>query len=219
MAAAKINLEYAVRISLFSAIMLGFGLWSLYDGAVKYPAQNREYGAAYDDLTARKLSPEPFAKELFRIMKERGWKAEHVLPGTRAPLHSESDIRTQFGMAVAFLPLGFAVFFLLVRNCRRRFSADDAGLHGFLPEAVPYSAIQSVNREKWESKGIVRLAVSVAAGRKTLTLDDWKFRGMEAILAEVDRNRPELAPPKPADASATEVAPPSDADKSAPPTE
>ena len=219
MATAKINLEYAVRMILFCGIILFLGGWSLFDGAVHYPRQNVEYDQMCRELEGQKLTGDAFAAEKIRRMREKGWNVEHVTTRAGQPLHSETDIQVQFFFAALLLPWGLLVSGLLFRNSRRRFSADEAGLHGFLPETVSYAAIQSVDRRKWDSKGIVRLTVTTATGEKKLTLDDWKFRGMTDILAEIDRNRPDLAPPPSVSETTAEEAPPVEADKQAPPTE
>ena len=219
MATAKINLEYAVRMTLFSGIILFLGGWSLFDGAVRYPRQNVEYEQMCRDLDAQKLPGDAFAAKKIQLMKAKGWNVEHAATNANQPLHGGVDIRTQYVFALLLLPWGLLVSGLLLRNSRRRFSADAGGLLGFLPETVPYAAIQSVDRRKWDSKGIACLKVTTTAGAAKLTLDDWKFRGMTDILAEIDRHRPDLAPPAAAAQAQVEEAPPVEADQPAPPTE
>ena len=215
MATAKINLEYAVRMVLFCGIILFLGGWSLYDGALRYPRQNREYDQMCSELAAQQLTGDAFAVKKIELMKAKGWNVEHAATKAGQPLHGEADIRTQYTFALLLLPWGLLVSGLLLRNSRRRFAAAETGLSGFFPEIVPYAAITSVDRRKWDAKGIARLTIATAAGAKKVTLDDWKFRGMADILAEIDRQRPDLAPPPPA----AEPPPPVEADNQAPPTE
>jgi hypothetical protein len=217
-ATAKMNLEYAVRWGLICLILVAGGLFFLYDGAVRYPQHNAEFATLRQQLEGYRLKPELFKAELAKAVSAR-WRKEHFDPDQKE-IHTPGDIRTQFVMAVLFLVPGILVTVAYVRGTRRRFSADEAGLHGFLPEAVPYASILAVNRDKWDAKGIAYVTAATASGEKRLTLDDWKFRGMEAILAEIDAHRPELAPPKPPapEAPAGEP-PPVEADQAAPPTE
>ncbi len=217
-ATAKINIEYAVRWGLICLILVSGGLFFLYDGAVRYPRQNEEFAKLRQELETR-CSPAMFKIEFAKAVTAR-WGKEHF-DAAQKELHSVRDIRTQFVMAVLFLVPGLLVTAAYLRNGRRRFSADDEGLHGFLPETVPYAAISAIDRTKWDDKGIVCVTAATASGVKKLTLDDWKFRGMETILAEIDAHRPDLAPPKPPEpeTSAAGSPPPVEADQSAPPTE
>lgn len=50
MAEAKLNKEYAVRISFVGAIMLALSVWSIYDGAVAWPNVNKGMDKVRVDL-------------------------------------------------------------------------------------------------------------------------------------------------------------------------
>ncbi len=52
MATAKLNREYAVRMCGIGAIMLALSAWSVYDGAVAWPAVNASLDTVRDELVA-----------------------------------------------------------------------------------------------------------------------------------------------------------------------
>ena len=52
MATAKLNREYAVRMCGIGAIMLALSAWSIYDGAVAWPAVNASLETVRDELVA-----------------------------------------------------------------------------------------------------------------------------------------------------------------------
>ena len=53
MATAKLNREYAIRMCGIGAIMLALSAWSVYDGAVAWPAVNAGLDTVRDELVAR----------------------------------------------------------------------------------------------------------------------------------------------------------------------
>jgi len=58
MAEAKLNREYAMRLMGVGALMVGICLWSLYDGRVAWPRQNRRMEEVRPALLATNLTAE-----------------------------------------------------------------------------------------------------------------------------------------------------------------
>jgi hypothetical protein len=195
------NLEYAIRSALFGLMLLGFGAWSLYDGIWGYPKHNRRvdaYQALIQEAEQGRQTRQEWHAAWLKLAEDNGWSADK--PKAR---HGTRDIRTQFIMALIFCPIGIASLIAVALNSRRRFSAEDDGLHGFAATAIPYTAITAIDKKKWDRKGIAKLEVSIEGAARKITLDDWKFRGIAAILAEIEKRRPELVPaPPPAPAPA-----------------
>lgn len=182
-ATARINPEYGVRLFLLGLMFAGFALWSVYDGTVRYPAHNRRVAAYQEFQHGGRFADWP------AHARRQGWPVAR--PG---PAHTLWDIRTQFIMAALFGPVALLAWSLLGRQWRRRFRADAAGLHGFAGESIPFAAITALDLRDWDRKGIVRLTCTLAGQPRRVVLDDWKFRGMEAIFARIREQRPELVP-------------------------
>ncbi|MFA5204806.1 MAG: hypothetical protein WC708_10435 [Lentisphaeria bacterium] len=180
---AKLNKEYAVRGLLFGALLLGFGLWSLYDGVIGYPEHNLRAQKYQELIDAQRQEEWP------AVAKANDWKTEK--PGAA---HNAWDIRTQFIMASIFGFWGLGALTVLALRSRRRFSADTAGLHGFRAAPVPYAAITAVDLAKWQRKGIAKIDATVDGRSCRLVLDDWYFKGMDTLLDAVREQRPELFP-------------------------
>ncbi|MEI8078556.1 MAG: hypothetical protein WCH61_02870, partial [bacterium] len=197
---AKLNRDYAIRSLLFGTLLLGFGLWSFYDGLIGYPAHNRR-ALKYQELAdARQQADWP------AVAKANGWKTEKPKAA-----HNEWDIRTQFIMAAAFGLWGVGALIVLAVRSRRRFHANAAGLHGFRATVVPYAAITAVDLAKWDRKGIAKLNVTANGTSYRLVLDDWYFKGMGDLLTAVQEQRPELFPPEPATPAPSTDVPAADA--------
>ncbi len=58
MAEAKLNREYAMRVLGVGALMVGMCVWSLYDGRVNWPRQNRLMEQVRPDLLSTNLTAE-----------------------------------------------------------------------------------------------------------------------------------------------------------------
>ncbi|MGI6389394.1 MAG: hypothetical protein ACOX7Q_04240 [Kiritimatiellia bacterium] len=63
MAEAKLNREYAVRVAGVGALLLGICLWSLYDGRVAWPRQNRVMEQVRPALLATNLTAEAWLSQ------------------------------------------------------------------------------------------------------------------------------------------------------------
>lgn len=223
---ARINTEYAVRTLLVGLMLFAFALWFVYDGAVGYPSNNRQFAAVSAEVLAQNATAGELLQEgadgvrpIDRPYQARGWKTSKKLVSVleelkkHAPppkageeekwrewsrkatadrlaqgLHPEGDIRTQFGMALIFGPAGLFILAGLIRKFPKRFTAAADGLHGFLPQPIPYAAIVEINKLKWDAKGIARITVNLNGVTHRLVLDDWHFRGMAEVLAEIEKH-------------------------------
>jgi hypothetical protein len=228
MAEAKLNREYAWRLSGVGALMVGMCLWSVYDGAEAWPRMNREVEQARGALLATNLTAEawiepaeaggspleaafaarglkPPAKLVKKLgelkvpepaRRQPGWRdaqAERVRALFERPLYSPHDLRTQFIQAAVTLLLGAAAFLSVWRKSRRRFVADETGLHGsgFGGRTIAYAALAGADWSRWDEKGIVTLRL--ATGER-LKLDGWHYAGVTGLVDEIRRRRPDLAP-------------------------
>jgi len=226
MAEAKLNKEYGLRILGVGALMFGMCIWSLYDGNVAWPRQNRIMERARTMLLATNLTAEAWIEvnesglspldEIFhavgaktpnKLIKKVG---ELTLPERaedRAALHeaqakqlkgvftgdvySVHDLHTQTLQAIFTFAVGVLAWFSVAIKVRKRFCADETGLHGsgFGDGTIAYGEIARIDWAKWDDKGIVVLALK--SGRR-LRLDGWHFAGMTAVVDQIKQHRPDL---------------------------
>lgn len=233
----KISMDYIWRGTLFGLVFLGFGLWSVYDGMVAYPAFNQAHDLpVFDELKAEcraevdkaiaessvvvnrsneeeRLWREKYVERFLEHLRGTDWWAGFVAKYRKDEgedkteiealghlQHEYKQIAPQYIMAALCLPVGLYGLLALFRDLSKRaaYCADTEGLHGFLPDTVPYDAIRDIDYRKWDRKGIAKLNVEQNGTPRTLTLDDWKFKGMEDILHRVEERRPELKRAEPA---------------------
>lgn len=107
------------------------------------------------------------------------------------PVYDQHDLKTQFVQAAITALLGAWAVAVVGLRARKRFYADERGLHGSgVGGVIEYSAIERLDWGRWSDKGILKIVVR--GGRK-IVLDGWHYKGMVEIVNEVVRQRPELA--------------------------
>lgn len=181
LAQAKVNREWAVRLIVIGLLFIGFGGWFVYDGLVAWPAQVQKYKLVYDipeggDQTQAREYPD-WKKQL-----EDAGHDPDINPKDLA-YHSDLDITMQFIYAGICLPIGLLSIFWLFINSRRKLFADDNGVT-FGSRRLEYDQITGIDKTRWDSKGIAVLESS----HKSITLDDWKFKGAADVLEQVERH-------------------------------
>lgn len=226
MAEARLNREYAVRISGVGALLVGMCVWSLYDGMVAWPRQNAVMAQVRPVLLATQLTAEAWndysdaarspLKEAFRVkglaapsklIKKLSElelpKADSATPRLRdaqskqvrklfeGPVYSEHDLSSQFVQAAITLALGLLALGVLAIKFRKRFVADDQALSGsgFKGATIAYGDILRIDWSKWDGKGIV--VITLNSGQR-FKLDGWHFAGMTDVVAEIQKQRPDL---------------------------
>jgi hypothetical protein len=156
--------RFYLRFVIIGWVAIGFALWSLYDGAVKYP-QQRERGLLFE-----KLMEEGRDNEWDKEAAKRGWPTEY--PGEPK---SEADIQMQYVMVAVAGLIGALVLANVWLSRGRWIEADEEGISSSWGERVPYSSIVSLDKKIWRSKGIARVKYNDGARVRRFVIDDYKF--------------------------------------------
>jgi hypothetical protein len=194
---ANISKGYIWRPGLIGAAALIFSAWFLYDGTVKYPRQLRiqeEYNQVVQEHPG---DPVEQARIWAEHAQANGWPTE--TPKTKM---EENDIFTQKVLAAITAPVGLYFMLTFLMSLGRWIEADEQGVRTRSGQATRYDQIKSVDKSRWQSKGIavVQYESDGQAGR--ITLDDWKFereptkRILEAIEERMPGGEPAPAPPE-----------------------
>ena len=109
------------------------------------------------------------------------------------PVYSQHDLKTQFVQAVLTCALGLLSLGSLGLKARKRFCADETGLFGsgFGLHRFTYADIALIDWTNWDEKGIMTLTFKSGERQK---LDGWHFIGVSSVVAEIQKNRPDLCP-------------------------
>ena len=134
--------------------------------------------------------PENLPESQLTPFRERESKALQRI--FESPLYSEGDLKGQVVMAVISALVSLWVALAFVPKIRRRYVADDTGLHGNGVGAglIRYDDIASMDWKLWDKKGIARICLK---DDTRYTLDCWHFNGMKDVVETILEHRPELS--------------------------
>jgi hypothetical protein len=160
---------------------IGFSLWCLYDGIVKYPEQ-RDRALKHHELKEAG-PPDEWEAKWTAYAAEQGWSP--LDPGEPK---TEYDFYMQYGMAGMAASVGLIFLTILLLNRGRWIEADDSGLATGRGQKCGYDGITLLNKKKWRNKGIAVVRYEEQGARGKIVLDDCKYDpdATETILREVE---------------------------------
>lgn len=171
---APVSQTWLRRQFLITFFSLAMGLWFFYDGKIGFPKKNERFLAHQTFVQANNKSWEEYARS-------RGWPK-------RVPerLYKKADIAMQYVLGAASLIGGLLALRLLLKGLNSFVHSDAEAYYNEIGKRIPFSAITSIDKRKWDSKGIAVLTY-VADGRQSkAVIDDYKFVGADRILAQAE---------------------------------
>lgn len=192
-------------------IIVAFGCWFLYDGFVKYPAQNRKH----DDLTRKveemERKPDRDEAEYLRLTLQR----------KEMQRHDEFSIGLQKILGFLLPPIGLAFLVFWLHRSRGEIRLGNDVLTAPGSPAIPLAAIDEMDKTLWERKGISVVYYTLEGQSGTLTLDDFVYQAIpiRAIVKRIEddlRAKDELAAAQEAEHVVEEDAKKGAADQSQP---
>lgn len=180
----RIQPRQTIQNIAYAILCFGFGIYGWYDYSIAYPAQDARYAqweaykATKDEIVAidvEKRSPEQRAK-LAEAM-------QFIDQTKEAPTKREDwDYFVQIWIFVVGTGVIGTPWFVWTQwqLSRRKFRLDDDG--GFHASEGSFAAasITGIDMSRWMTKSIA--VVEVEGGRR-ITLDDYKYKGVEDIVA------------------------------------
>ncbi len=180
----KINKEWSVRLLLITVAFTGFGFYCLYDGKVGYPHKKMLY----------ELTHTQDEQGNWRELDEEVWKPKAIGQGLDPEKISpkdfeevtDGDITAQFIMAGICFPIGVLSIGWLLYHGRRKPWVDEEGFK-FTRVVVPLESIKHIDKDLWKSKGIAVLHYEGPTATGAFKLDDWKYKGADAVLEHIEQ--------------------------------
>lgn len=170
--------DYRAKRLALSVMLVVFGVLFAYDGFVGWPRQNEriaELGRQIED--ARRKDDEPTVR---RLDAER----------SNIKQRSDMDILMQKVLAFVLIPGGVALLAWSFYQSRGEYRLAENVLHVPGHPPVPLDAITSIDKTRWERKGIAQLDYELPGGTKgRVTLDDFVYqqRPTDDIFAHIER--------------------------------
>ena len=160
-----------------SLLMIGFGLYFYFDGAIGWPRSNERF-----------IKHEEFEKVnnqegWVTYANERGWTTE---PPHK--LHTHEDLVAQFAFGSLFVVLGGVILVYWLTQIRCVLKTDEEAVYTAAKTRVPFGAITGVGKKKWDTKGIATVRYEMDGRKGEFIVDDYKFETEPArkILGEIE---------------------------------
>ena len=145
---ARADFQYRWRVYLFFVLVFGYGLWSLHDGFIVWPRENAEWKA----------------------MEERGQKPPRKL-------HSDFDLLLNRALGVGLPLISLPLFIWLMYRSRGEYRLSSGTLHVPGHPPTPLDKIESLDKTRWDRKGIANVEYVGPNGEKSsLTLRDMVYQ-------------------------------------------
>src|SRR6266566_2716485 len=165
---------------LFLVLFCG-GIYCLYDGFYKYPADNE---AA--------LHPKP--------------TPQNPHPTPQNPPHGDLDAPLNKALGIILPPLGIYLLYRTLRGSRGEYRLEGQTLHMPGHPPIPLSAIRTIDKKLWDRKGIALIEYELTEGgeRKKFRVDDVVYEReatdrimdrIEAYAASVQQQSPQAQQP------------------------
>jgi hypothetical protein len=169
--------KFYLRFLLIGGMLLVFGLWSLYDGAIRWPAQTVRA------LKYKEFKDDGRISEWPEFAREQGWPTTH--PGDPK---TTADLQGQFIMAAVCGVLSLLAFIVVLRSRGQWIEAGKTGLTSSWGQSLDYDSVVSLDKKNWDKKGIARLYYLDGERRRRFVIDDFKFKRepTDDILREVE---------------------------------
>lgn len=187
---ARVNPNWRLKWTLMALAMLGYTGLCFYDGLVAYPAHDRRVAKSreYKVLTDEKKGlwnwrSEQSTREWVEYAKSQGWSEDD--PGDP---YSDKDYFAQWWQPALCIPGALAALSMVLVVSRQRLIADETGLTGTNGRKVAYDSIMSIDKARWDSKGIAMVHWSEGEQKGKIKIDDWVFLDGEKVLEEVERH-------------------------------
>lgn len=165
---ARADFQYRWRIYALFLLLFGWGCYSLLDGFVRWPREN---------------------EQLERMISE-GKKPP------RAP-HSDNDIFLNQAMGVVFPVIAVVLLAWMMHRSRGEYRLSGQTLHVPGHPPVPLDRIKTLDKSRWDRKGIAAVEYELAGGQSAvLSLRDMVYQRAptDRIVEAIETH---LAPPSP----------------------
>ncbi len=144
--------------------MIVFGAYFCYDGAIGYPAQRERA------LTYQRLYEEHGLDAWNKHAAEQGWSLAD--PGEPK---DHADFTVQFIFAGIFGALGTMMLLVVFLSRGRWIEASETGVTSSWGQSFDFDQVVSLDKKKWEDKGIAYVKYDREGRKKRFVIDDYKF--------------------------------------------
>lgn len=166
---AEFQKNYLMRYIILAAVCLGLGAYFAYDGFIGYP-KKLEIAEAYEALAD--LPNDELEQRWKEVTTEHNWSSS--LPTKKAE-EIRGDIPGQYFWGVVNLIVGAPALFLFFKSRGSWVEAVDGGVTSSWGQTMKFADVKTLNKQRWEKKGIARATYKDGEVEGTFVFDDFKF--------------------------------------------
>ncbi|MEM1158518.1 MAG: hypothetical protein AAF649_01630 [Verrucomicrobiota bacterium] len=196
---ATLTKEWKRRWLILTGFIFAGALWFYYDGFIGYPKMAERY-EKYEQLTEELISSGKAVDKRDQIVieswreyaTEQGW--ERDIPKNK----DEKDFSNQKKYGSVLVVASLVLLGWYYKSTRLSVHFDGTTITGTDGNQVKAVDVTSIDKRKWENKGIVYAHYSKDDHAQKMTLDAYKFDGVEKIVDLLDKrlNPEEIAQTK-----------------------
>ena len=185
---ARISKEWRRRMLSMLLMISAIAAWFLVDGYVIWPAEAERY-EAYAEIRDQMIE-DGMAVDEESVDIRLKWReyAEKADLSPKVPKErTDGAIKEQLliGWSMTTICLLYAGW--IAWNHKLSIRTEGDTVIGASGQRVELDSITSIDRAKWENKGIAYAIYEAGGKQKRLCLDDHKFAGAEVIILEAER--------------------------------
>lgn len=194
---ANFQSSYLKRYLLIAGVCLPLSIWFAYDGFIGYPKQ-LEYARAYDPL--RELDSKERSSMWQTIASEKGWP--NRIPEKKAEEVADSIVGQYIWGSLSFLA-GVVALLYYLRSRGTWIEPTPTGLTTSWGQTINFKDVSRLDKKKWETKGIARVAYFENSLSRKFVFDDFKFEReplgeiLRSLERTLDREQIVGGPPEP----------------------
>ena len=186
---ATLTKEWKRRWLILTGFMFAGALWFYYDGFIGYPKMAERY-QEYEQLTEKLISSGKAVDKRDQIVvetwrdyaTEQGWKRD--VPKKKG----EKDFSTQKKFGSFLVVVGLILLGWYRKSTQQSVLFDGTTITGTDGNQVKAADVSSIDKRKWENKGIVYAHYEKDGNSLKMTLYAYKFDGVEKIVEVLDRH-------------------------------
>ena len=185
---AESDKKFLRRYLLIAAVCLGYGAWSMYDCVITGPKHMKKANAHW--VAAEEDGEEGWAKrhsgeEWTRMAKEKGWP----IGEPKTPSAARGYLMFNYSLLAICLPIGawFLIKYFKTGNTWIEGSSDS--LTSSWGQSFKVDDIITIDKKKWDNKGIAKICYNDRSEVKVFVLDDFKYlrKPTDEILYEIEQ--------------------------------
>ena len=189
---ANADKKFLFKFLLIGVVCIGFALYALYDGLVKYPSWIPS-AKAWAELKADESLDDAERDARYKVLaEENDWPSKRH---GKSPDDIKQLIIWQYIFIVIGCGIGIPCLIWFLRNQGTWVETKKGGLTSSWGQELDFDQIREFDKKKWEKKGIGVLTYETKSGPKKFVLDDLKYsrKEMDDIVRLVESNiKPEM---------------------------